>query len=98
MPPYPTQPQAKFLGLILAESAGLSIGKEGPFVHMTACIANLMLRTSLFRRLKQDGAKRLELLGAACAAGVASSFGATFGGVLFSIEVTSSYYFVRWLP
>lgn len=30
----------------------------------------------------------------ACAAGVAATFGAPFGGVLFSIEVTSTYYLV----
>ena len=89
---------SKFYGLILAESAGFSIGKEGPFVHMACCIANLMMRLPIFRRISRIGSKRLELLGAACAAGVASSFGATFGGVLFSIEVTTTHYMVSHLP
>ncbi len=35
------------------------------------------------------------MLGAACATGVASHFGSPVGGVLFSIEVTSTYYPVR---
>lgn len=38
-----------------------------------------------------------QLLGAACAVGVASSFGSTVGGVFFSIEVTSTYYLVETL-
>lgn len=37
----------------------------------------------------------LELLAAACAVGVASNFGAPIGGVLFSIEVTATYFAVR---
>jgi hypothetical protein len=32
-----------------------------------------------------------QLLAAACAIGVAGNFGAPFGGLLFSIEVTSTY-------
>jgi H+/Cl- antiporter ClcA len=34
------------------------------------------------------------MLAAAVAAGVTATFGAPIGGVLFSIEVTSTYYFV----
>lgn len=34
------------------------------------------------------------MLTAAVAAGVTATFGAPIGGVLFSIEVTSTYYFV----
>jgi hypothetical protein len=40
-------------------------------------------------------ARRLEILASACAVGVASDFGAPIGGVLFSIEVTSTYFAVR---
>lgn len=35
------------------------------------------------------------MLAAACAVGVASDFGAPIGGLLFSIEVTSTYFAVR---
>jgi chloride channel 2 len=40
---------------------------------------------------------RNNLLAAAMAAGVSATFGAPFGGVLFSIEVTSTYYRVSTL-
>lgn len=36
-----------------------------------------------------------QLLAAACAIGVAANFGSPFGGLLFSIEVTSTYYPIR---
>ena len=89
---------AKVVGLICAESAGFSIGKEGPFVHIACCIATLLMRLGIFSRLRNIGERRLELLGAACAVGVAGSFGSTFGGVLFSIEVTTTHYMVQRLP
>jgi chloride channel 2 len=43
----------------------------------------------------QNEAHNNELLAAACAVGVSSNFGAPIGGVLFSIEVTSTYFAVR---
>lgn len=42
-----------------------------------------------------NDARRIEILASACAVGVASDFGAPIGGVLFSIEVTSTYFAVR---
>lgn len=41
---------------------------------------------------------RWQVLGAACAAGVACTFGSAFGGVLFSVEVTATCYIVHNLP
>jgi len=78
----------KIVGLIAACGAGLSIGREGPFVHISGIIAmQLLKRSSVFGHLYYDGAYRLEVLSAACACGVAATFGAPFSGVLFSIEV-----------
>ena len=90
---------SKTLGLCFAHGAGLSIGKEGPMVHLGACVANcLCSHLSIFRPFKNDQQMYFSLLGAAVAVGVVATFGAPVGGVLFSIEVTATYYMVANLP
>jgi chloride channel 2 len=51
----------------------------------------------LFSRIAKNDALRLQMIAAGCAVGVATTFGAPLGGVLFSIEVTSTYYLVHHL-
>ncbi|KAH9106742.1 hypothetical protein LEN26_014489 [Aphanomyces euteiches] len=84
---------AKSIGLVSAQASGLSVGKEGPFVH-TACIIchQMMKRFAFFRRIYLNESLHRHMYNAACAVGVASTFGAPIGGVLFSIEVTSSFF------
>ncbi|RHY43883.1 hypothetical protein DYB30_007129, partial [Aphanomyces astaci] len=94
----PTCLVVKMAGLVTAYAAGLSIGKEGPFIMMSCCFADILMQMGYFRRVYEDSSKRLEMLSCACAAGVAATFGTPFGGVLFSVEVTSSFYMVRNLP
>ncbi|MBE3109797.1 MAG: chloride channel protein, partial [Acidobacteria bacterium] len=60
--------------LILAVASGLSLGKEGPYVHIAACVGNIACR--LFAKYDRNDAKRREVLSAAAAAGVAVAFGA----------------------
>ena len=74
-------------------------GKEGPYVHISTCVAQQLCRLPLFRRLNQTESLRRQMLAAGCAAGVAATFGAPVGGVLFSIEVTLTllYYSVAHL-
>ncbi|KAF0720621.1 Aste57867_178 [Aphanomyces stellatus] len=88
----------KMAGLVTGYAAGLSIGKEGPFIMMSCCFSEILMQLKYFRRIYEDSSKRLEMLACACAAGVAATFGTPFGGVLFSVEVTSSFYMVRNLP
>ena len=40
---------AKLLGLLFACIAGLSVGKEGPFVHISAAVADQIMNLPLFR-------------------------------------------------
>lgn len=80
----------KSLGLPLAISSGLSVGKEGPSVHYAVCVGNSMAK--LFPRYKNSAFKGREFLTAAAAAGVAVAFGSPMGGVLFSIEEISSVF------
>ncbi|TVY91107.1 H(+)/Cl(-) exchange transporter [Lachnellula willkommii] len=80
----------KSAALILSVASGLSLGKEGPFVHIATCIGNIACR--LFDKYDRNDAKRREVLSAAAAAGVAVAFGAPIGGVLFSLEEVAYFF------
>lgn len=80
----------KTCALVLSVASGLSLGKEGPFVHIAACVGNIACR--LFSKYNCNDGKRREIMSAAAASGVAVAFGAPIGGVLFSLE-EASYFF-----
>ncbi|KAL7271479.1 hypothetical protein RUND412_005763 [Rhizina undulata] len=80
----------KTFALILSVSSGLSLGKEGPYVHIATCVGNIACR--LFGKYNHNDAKRREVLSASAASGVAVAFGAPIGGVLFSLEEVSYYF------
>ncbi|KAF8464508.1 chloride channel [Gautieria morchelliformis] len=80
----------KCIGLPLAVASGLSLGKEGPLVHIAACVGNIVSR--YFVKYETNEGKRREILSAASAAGVAVAFGAPIGGVLFSLEEVSYFF------
>ncbi|KAJ9474068.1 putative Anion/proton exchange transporter GEF1 (putative) [Pseudozyma hubeiensis] len=80
----------KSVGLTLSVASGLSLGKEGPFVHIASCVGNIVCR--IFPKYENNEGKRREMLSCACAAGVAVAFGAPVGGVLFSLEEVSYYF------
>ncbi len=98
----------KAVGLALSVASGLSLGKEGPFVHIASCIGNIVSRYfgkyennegALFSQFTRhylltnySTGKRREILSAASAAGVAVAFGAPIGGVLFSLEEVSYFF------
>lgn len=85
----------KSIGVMLAVSAGLSLGKEGPLVHVACCIGNII--SYLFPKYGRNEAKKREILSAAAAAGVSVAFGAPIGGVLFSLEEVSYYFPLKTL-
>lgn len=58
----------KVIGMMLATSAGLILGKEGPFVHVACCCGNIF--SYLFPKYGKNEAKKREILSAASAAGV----------------------------
>ncbi|KAI6191212.1 Chloride channel protein 2 [Aphelenchoides bicaudatus] len=87
---------SKAVGLTFSLGSGIPIGKMGPFVHLASIGANLLSNLAAF----YDGAygnesRKSEMLHAACGVGVACVFSAPVGGVLLSIELTSSYFSVR---
>lgn len=85
---------AKIAGLLFAFAGGLSIGKEGPFVHISAILCSLLSKLSVFAHIRKNQAVYFQMLAAACGTGTTVAFGTPVGGVLFSIEVTSSFYYV----
>uniref|UniRef100_A0AC35F7R5 Chloride channel protein n=1 Tax=Panagrolaimus sp. PS1159 TaxID=55785 RepID=A0AC35F7R5_9BILA len=87
---------SKIVGLTLSLGSGLPIGKEGPFVHVASIVANLLSHlVNSFHGPYANESRSSEMLAAGCAVGVACTFSAPVGGVLFSIEVTSVYFAVR---
>lgn len=80
----------KTSALVFSVASGLSLGKEGPFVHIAACVGNIACR--LFDKYDYNDGKRREILSAAAASGVAVAFGAPIGGVLFSLEETAYFF------
>uniref|UniRef100_A0AAY4E0E2 Chloride channel protein n=1 Tax=Denticeps clupeoides TaxID=299321 RepID=A0AAY4E0E2_9TELE len=87
---------AKVVGLTCALGSGMPLGKEGPFVHVASlCAALLSKFMSLFGGIYENKSRNIEMLAAACAVGVGCCFAAPIGGVLFSIEVTSTFFAVR---
>ena len=83
---------AKIVGLIFSVGGSLTIGQEGPFVHISSAISHLMLQIPWFRQLGSTDHSRSLILGIGCGVGIAAGFGAPFGGMLYAIEVTSTYY------
>ena len=85
----------KSVSIMLAVASGLSLGKEGPMVHIACCIGNII--SYLFPKYGRNEAKKREILSAASAAGVSVAFGAPIGGVLFSLEEVSYYFPLKTL-
>uniref|UniRef100_A0A8D3ALP7 Chloride channel, voltage-sensitive 1a n=1 Tax=Scophthalmus maximus TaxID=52904 RepID=A0A8D3ALP7_SCOMX len=87
---------AKVFGLTAALGSGMPVGKEGPFVHIASiCAAVLSRFMSFFSGAYQNPYCYTDILTVGCAVGVGCCFGTPLGGVLFSIEVTSTYFAVR---
>ncbi|KAF8197912.1 Cl-channel protein [Pholiota molesta] len=83
----------KSITLPLVIASGLSVGKEGPSVHVACCIGSLV--AGLFDNFRRSQSKMREIVTAASAAGVAVAFGSPIGGVLFSIEEMSHTFSIR---
>ena len=86
---------SKVLGFTLAQGSYLMTGKEGPFVHMTCIMTNQLSKLPCFERIRNSHSTLQMMLAAAVAVSVAANFGTPVGAMLFSIEVTSTYYPVR---
>lgn len=84
----------KTVTMCLATGSGIVVGKEGPFVHIGACVGDLTSKIFPSYRLE---AKKRELISAGAAGGLAVAFGAPVGGVIFALEEISSFYSFKTL-
>uniref|UniRef100_A0A158P9K4 Chloride channel protein n=1 Tax=Angiostrongylus cantonensis TaxID=6313 RepID=A0A158P9K4_ANGCA len=89
---------AKMVGLTLAMGGGLPIGKEGPFVHIGAIVATLLSKITAscqYSAFFSNEGREIEMLSSGCAVGIACTFSAPIGAVLYAIESTSKYFAVK---
>ncbi|XP_077992850.1 chloride channel protein 2-like [Glandiceps talaboti] len=89
---------SKVVGLATSLGTSLPLGKVGPFVHIANIVATVLNRwigklTGGYSYVNEY--QNYDMLAAACAVGVACTFSAPIGGLLFSIEVTTSHFAVR---
>jgi len=79
----------KIMGVTLAVSSRLCIGKEGPLAHIGSNLGLLpaYLPIESVKTLQNDYTKR-QLIAAGGSAGVAAAFGAPIGGALFAYEMS----------
>lgn len=71
----------KLLATVVALGSGLSLGRQGPTVHVGAALA-----AQLSRWVPASAEYRRQLIAAGAAAGLAAGFNAPIAGVLFVVE------------
>lgn len=89
---------AKMIGLTLTIGSGLPVGKEGPFVHIGAIVASLLNKVTSacqYNLCFSNEGRAMEMLSIGCAVGIACTFSAPMGAVLYGIESTSKYFAVK---
>lgn len=78
---------SKFLGGLLSIGSGLSLGREGPSIHLGAQISEGV--NSFF---KTKEAEKKYLISSGASAGLAAAFNAPLAGVIFSLEELHKYF------
>ncbi|XP_020594583.1 putative chloride channel-like protein CLC-g isoform X2 [Phalaenopsis equestris] len=90
----------KIVGSINAVSASLHVGRAGPMLHTTACIASLLgqggsqkygLTCRWLRYFKNDRDRR-DIVTCGAGAGIAAAFRAPIGGVIFVLESVTTWW------
>ena len=85
----------KVVGLVLVVGAGIFAGKQGPMVHIGVMIATALMDIPVFRFVRDTPEMRLLALTTGGACGLASHFGTSITGILFSLELFPSFMPIR---
>ncbi|GJS22513.1 chloride channel protein CLC-b-like protein [Tanacetum coccineum] len=90
----------KIIGSVCVVSAGLDLGKEGPLIHIGACIASLIgqggpdryqIQHPWIRQFNNDRDRR-DIITYGVSSGVCAAFRAPVGGVLFALEEVATWW------
>ena len=84
----------KSLGLFAVLVGGASVGKVGPYVHLSCLICTRLMKSNYFEKIDKSTSLKSTMLSVACAMGITFALGCPLGGVLFSIESTASIYMI----
>ena len=84
----------KSLGLFAVLVSGASVGKVGPYVHLSCLICTRLMKSNYFEKIDKSTSLKTTMLSVACATGTTFALGCPLGGVLFSIESTASIYII----
>jgi H+/Cl- antiporter ClcA/CBS domain-containing protein len=85
----------RLTSLLLGAGSGLSIGVQGPLVHAAVCMAYcLATYVPDFQSFLDNPSIMKQIFASSAAVGLATVFNAPVGGLLFSVEVTSTYYLI----
>ncbi|GKA58987.1 chloride channel protein CLC-b-like protein [Tanacetum coccineum] len=88
------------IGSVCVVSAGLDLGKEGPLIHIGACIASLIgqggpdryqIQHPWIRQFNNDRDRR-DIITYGVSSGVCAAFRAPVGGVLFALEEVATWW------
>ena len=71
---------------------GPSVGKVGPYIHISTLIASRLMKIEFFSAINHNSSARKSMLSCAIAVWVTVALGTPLGGVIFSIETTSTVY------
>ena len=77
----------KFVGGILAIGAGMSMGREGPSVHLGALVGS-----GIKKLARRSEAEEKYLVTCGASAGISSTFNAPLAGVIFSLEEIHKFF------
>ena len=77
----------KFIGGILAIGAGMSMGREGPSVHLGALVGSGIKKVT-----KRSEVEEKYLVTCGASAGISSTFNAPLAGVIFSLEELHKFF------
>ncbi len=81
--------------LVLAACSGLSVGLQGPLVHVSVCTSYVLATWLPTAHSMLDNPSIMrQVFAASAAVGLATVFNSPVGGLLFSVEVTSTYYLI----